>query len=1238
MKPLYYLFASILFILNFPSEIFPQGNIGINNDNSSPDPSAMLDVKSPEKGILIPRMKTIDRDAIGSPANGLMIYNIDENAFNFFNGTSWIKITASTDDLWTRSGDHISNTNAGNVGIGTSNPTALLHAHGTAAGGGNVLFRGTCKDTPGDPPTSGSGTRLMWYPDKAAFRVGRVTDLSWDKDSIGHYSTATGFSTRAKGAASTSMGYNAVANGDYSISIGRSTNAKGANSLSMGYTTSALGDYSTSLGYTSTASGTRATALGWQTTASGETSTAIGWQTTASGDYSTTMGHNSSALSGYETTLGSWNTDYTPISTEGWSPSDRLFVIGNGLSSEARSNALTVLKNGNTGIGTSTPTALLHTRGTATGGGNVLLSGEYKTTNPGDPPITGEGTRLMWYPDKAAFRVGYVDGKQWNKDSTGLFSVATGLNTIAKGDYSVAMGGGTNAAAFLSVALGGSTTSKSPWEMVVGSWNTDYTPNSTTSWNANDRLFVIGNGTGSGSKSNALTVLKNGNTGIGTSVPSALLHTHGTGTGGGNVLHTGEYKATNPGEPPASGAGTRMMWYPDKAAFRAGYVTGLQWNRDSIGFYSIAMGNNTKAKADYSLAIGRESIASGSSSTAFGRETIASGDYSTAIGSSTIASGYYSLAIGSNTTALSGIETVIGRWNTIYTPNSTKGWDVDDRLFVVGNGTGSGSRSNAITVLKNGNTGIGTSTPSALLHTNGTATGGGNVLLSGEYKATNPGEPPASGAGTRMMWYPDKAAFRVGHVTGLQWNKDSIGYHSVAMGQNTTAKGDYSTAMGSSTSAPSGYEIVIGRWNATYAPISSDDWDAADRLFVIGNGTGNSSRSNAITVLKNGNTGMGTSTPSALLHTHGTATGGGNVLHEGEFKSTDPGNPPASFSGTRMMWYPDKAAFRAGRVTGFQWLKDSIGDYSFAIGFNTKAKGLYSIAMGFNTTASGSNSTSLGNNTTASGDHSIALGINSTASGDYSTAIGDSQTASGVHSIAMGNGAIASGWNSTAIGYALIAKSGYETVIGSLNTDYTPTSPIWHPDDRLFVVGNGSGSRSNALTLLKSGRLGLQSVTEPVFAFHLPNSADDGIGKARANAWTTYSDERLKSYMQPISYGLKEIMSLKPVSYFQHDSESADDRILIKETGANGIGFAAQEVYQIIPEVVSKPENELKELWGMSYDKLTPVLVKAMQEQQQIIESQQLEIEQLKVLVERQQTQIAIILKAVNIVEDQVFR
>jgi hypothetical protein len=62
------------------------------------------------------------------------------------------------------------------------------------------------------------------------------------------------------------------------------------------------------------------------------------------------------------------------------------------------------------------------------------------------------------------------------------------------------------------------------------------------------------------------------------------------------------------------------------------------------------------------------------------------------------------------------VESVFGNYCTTYTPDNPTSRDTDDRLFVIGNGTSSSIRKNAVTVMKNGNIGIGTDAPSELLH------------------------------------------------------------------------------------------------------------------------------------------------------------------------------------------------------------------------------------------------------------------------------------------------------------------------------------------------------------------------------------------------------------------------------------------------------------------------------------------------------------------------------------------
>ena len=124
-----------LWMLGWAFPVFAQ--VAVNTDNSDPDGSAMLDVKSITKGVLVPRMTAAQRDAIASPANGLMIFCTDNNQYYFNQGTPAAKNWVMVNSQWLANGSSIYY-NAGNVGIGTSAPTAILDVNNV----GVVKFRG----------------------------------------------------------------------------------------------------------------------------------------------------------------------------------------------------------------------------------------------------------------------------------------------------------------------------------------------------------------------------------------------------------------------------------------------------------------------------------------------------------------------------------------------------------------------------------------------------------------------------------------------------------------------------------------------------------------------------------------------------------------------------------------------------------------------------------------------------------------------------------------------------------------------------------------------------------------------------------------------------------------------------------------------------------------------------------------------------------------------------------------
>ncbi|MEO7265640.1 MAG: hypothetical protein ABIW38_12035 [Ferruginibacter sp.] len=126
------LFAA--YFLIFSTAAYTQSAVGIGT--ASPNTSAMLDVTSTTKGFLMPRLTSAQRTAIATPAAGLTVYETTTSSVWVYNGTTWVQLASGGASPWTTSGSNIYNTNAGNVGIGTSSPSAsaLLDISSTTKG------------------------------------------------------------------------------------------------------------------------------------------------------------------------------------------------------------------------------------------------------------------------------------------------------------------------------------------------------------------------------------------------------------------------------------------------------------------------------------------------------------------------------------------------------------------------------------------------------------------------------------------------------------------------------------------------------------------------------------------------------------------------------------------------------------------------------------------------------------------------------------------------------------------------------------------------------------------------------------------------------------------------------------------------------------------------------------------------------------------------------------------------
>ena len=416
MKPQFILFAMALFL----GSVVEAQNVGIGT--TTPNANAALEIKSNNKGLLMPRLSTTARNSMTNVAKGMLVFDSSYSSFYYHDGITWRPINDPNNDGQLT--DYSSTPQDTTIGSGSNSvaqQSGVLYDDGGPAGNysSNIasnfyifkndstvgykiiinelnlespydmveiyfnddrvnkqVFTGTQTGTYyfGSSPSASplviafrsnavnnlAGFKITWSllttkatlatappiygwyfnPGKIAIRGGVNYHNYWATDSLGKFSFGFGENTFAKGRSSTAFGENVAATGDYSFASGRNTVASGFRSIAIGAESKAQTDASTALGVYNVASGGASTAIGFANRVSGSLSAAIGAQLVTKTDYSYA--------------IGLYN-DSTGI--------NKLFEIGNGKSSSARSNAVTVLQNGNTGIGTIAPTTTLEVNG-----------------------------------------------------------------------------------------------------------------------------------------------------------------------------------------------------------------------------------------------------------------------------------------------------------------------------------------------------------------------------------------------------------------------------------------------------------------------------------------------------------------------------------------------------------------------------------------------------------------------------------------------------------------------------------------------------------------------------------------------------------------------------------------------------------------------------------------------------------------------------------------------------------
>lgn len=145
----------------------------------------------------------------------------------------------------------------------------------------------------------------------------------------------------------------------------------------------------------------------------------------------------------------------------------------------------------------------------------------------------------------------------------------------------------------------------------------------------------------------------------------------------------------------------------------------------------------------------------------------------------------------------------------------------------------------------------------------------------------------------------------------------------------------------------------------------------------------------------------------------------------------------------------------------------------------------------------------------------------------------------------------------------------------------------------------GGGSETSGIAILENGNVGIGN--------NAPTTKLYVNGDITANSIAGTSDLRFKTNVRPISSPLEKVKSLRGV-YFNWDQKSFPNKDFSDKTE---LGFIAQEVEKVLPEVVSKDKTP-EEYRSVKYDKVVALLVEAIKEQQKQIDSLKSQVKKLK--------------------------
>ncbi|MGH1404828.1 MAG: tail fiber domain-containing protein [Alphaproteobacteria bacterium] len=237
--------------------------------------------------------------------------------------------------------------------------------------------------------------------------------------------------------------------------------------------------------------------------------------------------------------------------------------------------------------------------------------------------------RMFFDKSKGAFRAGRATGTEWDDANVGNYSAAFGTNTIASGENAFAVGGSASAANDNAIAFGSGASASAAHAFAIGDMQ------------VSNHSFGVALGFSAGTQPNV-----SGANSIGLFMGDQSGQTLSSANtmalmGGDIVVGSTQLDDTGTGN-----EDNRMFFDTSKGAFRAGVVTGTEWDDSNVGAESVAFGRNAEAIGDNTFAAGTHVAAVGNESFAFGNSSYAQSFATIAFGLGNSVSGSRSVSIG----------------------------------------------------------------------------------------------------------------------------------------------------------------------------------------------------------------------------------------------------------------------------------------------------------------------------------------------------------------------------------------------------------------------------------------------------------------------------------------------------------------------------------------------------------------------------------------------------------------